>query len=127
MTEIAARRRIVVAAISRVYRWRRCRAIAGRPPWSWPRPAPFHEPPAPVSQRAIDRPHPRRHEADMGAKQELLQQAEQEYDGRKAAIKGLEDVQMRQGWLGRGGVPEIVAHIPGWDREMVPAVVGRGR
>ena len=63
----------------------------------------------------------------MGAKQELLQQAEQEYDGLKAAIKGLDDVQMSQVWLGSWGVREIVAHITGWHREMIPALVRVGR
>src|SRR5437667_10353005 len=50
----------------------------------------------------------------MGAKQELLQQAEQEYDGLKAAIKGLDEAQMSQVWLGTWGVREILAHATGW-------------
>ena len=58
----------------------------------------------------------------MGAKQELLQQAEQEYDGLKAAIKGLDETQMRQVWLGSWGVREIVAHATGWHQEMIPAL-----
>lgn len=58
----------------------------------------------------------------MGAKQLLLRQAEQEYDGLKAAIKGLEEVQMSTVWLGSWGVREIVAHISGWHREMIPAL-----
>ncbi len=64
----------------------------------------------------------------MGAKQELLQQADREYDGLKAAIKGLDEAQMGQVWLGTWGVREIVAHIAGWHREMLPALerIGRG-
>jgi hypothetical protein len=57
-----------------------------------------------------------------GAKQELLRQAEQEYDGLKAAIKGLDEAQMSTVWLGSWGVREIVAHISGWHREMIPAL-----
>jgi hypothetical protein len=58
----------------------------------------------------------------MGAKQELLQQAEQEYDGLKAAIKGLDEPQMIEVWLGTWGVREILAHATGWHREMIPAL-----
>ena len=64
----------------------------------------------------------------MATKQQLLQQAEQEYDGLKAAIKGLDEVQMSQVWLGTWGVREIAAHITGWHHEMVSALdrLGRG-
>ncbi len=58
----------------------------------------------------------------MGAKQELLEKAEQEYDGLKAAIKGLDEAQMSQVWLGSWGVREILAHVTGWHREMIPAL-----
>jgi hypothetical protein len=63
----------------------------------------------------------------MGAKQDLLQRAEQEYDGLKAATKGLDDAAMRQVWLGTWGVREIVAHITGWHREIIPAIERLGR
>jgi len=63
----------------------------------------------------------------MGAKQDLLQQAEQEYDGLKAAIKGLDEAQMSQVWLGSWGVREILAHITGWHHEMIPALERLGR
>jgi hypothetical protein len=63
----------------------------------------------------------------MGAKQELLEKAEQEYDGLKAAIKGLDEAQMSQVWLGSWGVREILAHITGWHREMIPALERLGR
>jgi hypothetical protein len=64
----------------------------------------------------------------MGAKQDLLRRAEEEFDGLKAAIKGLDDAEMRRVWLGTWGVREIVAHITGWHRELIPAIerVGRG-
>jgi hypothetical protein len=58
----------------------------------------------------------------MGAKQELLEQAEQQYDGLKASIKGLDEPQMIQVWLGTWGVREILAHAAGWHREMIPAL-----
>lgn len=58
----------------------------------------------------------------MGARQELLQQAEEEFDGLKAAIKGLDEAQMREVWLGSWGVREILAHAAGWHREMMPAL-----
>jgi len=63
----------------------------------------------------------------MGPKQELLEKAEQEYDGLKAAIKGLDEGQMGQAWLGSWGVREILAHITGWHREMIPALERLGR
>jgi hypothetical protein len=64
----------------------------------------------------------------MASKQQLIQQAEQEYDGLKAAIKGLDEGQMREVWLGQWGVREILAHITGWHQEMLPALarVARG-
>jgi len=64
----------------------------------------------------------------MGAKQELLEKAEQEFDRFKAAIKDLDEAQMGQVWLGGWGVREILAHVTGWHREMIPALerVGRG-
>lgn len=65
----------------------------------------------------------------MGAKQELLEKAEQEYEGLKAALKGLDEAQMGQVWLGSWGVREILAHVTGWHREMIPALerLGRGQ
>jgi hypothetical protein len=63
----------------------------------------------------------------MGAKQDLLRRAEEEYDGLRAAIKGLDDVRLREVWLGTWGVREIVAHITGWHRETIPALERLGR
>lgn len=63
----------------------------------------------------------------MGVKQQLLEQAEQEYDALKTAIEGLDEAQMSQVWLGSWGVREILAHITGWHREMMPALERRGR
>ena len=64
----------------------------------------------------------------MGAKQELIQKADEEYRHLTTAIDGLDDAQMNRVWLGVWGVREILAHIAGWHREMVPALdrIGRG-
>jgi hypothetical protein len=37
------------------------------------------------------------------------------------AIDGLTDDQMRRPWLGTWGVREILIHVSGWHREMIPA------
>jgi hypothetical protein len=58
----------------------------------------------------------------MGAKQETIQAAEQEYAKLRAAVHGLDETRLTQVWLGTWGVREIMAHIAGWHREMVPAV-----
>jgi hypothetical protein len=58
----------------------------------------------------------------MDARKQLLEQAEQEYAGLKAAMAGLSESQMRQVWLGTWSVRDIVAHITGWHAEMIPAV-----
>lgn len=63
----------------------------------------------------------------MAAKDELLRQAENEYDGFKGAVNGLHDSEMSRRWLGSWGVHEIVAHVIGWHHEMVPALQRLGR
>jgi hypothetical protein len=63
----------------------------------------------------------------MATKRELIEQSEQEYDGLKAAVKGLDETQMGEIWLGTWGVREIIAHIVGWHREMIPALEKLGR
>jgi len=47
----------------------------------------LHEPPGPVFQRVRTDPLSDRQEVRMATKQELLQQAEQEYDGLKASAE----------------------------------------
>ena len=63
----------------------------------------------------------------MGAKQALLEQAEHEYEGLRTAVAGLDEAQMRQVWLGSWGVREILAHITGWHREVIPGLERLGR
>ena len=64
----------------------------------------------------------------MEAKHDIIQATEQEYAKLRAAVHGLGEAQMREVWLGTWGVREIIAHIAGWHREMLPALerVARG-
>jgi len=64
----------------------------------------------------------------MDERSGLLREADQAYAGLRQAIEGLSDADMRQPWLGTWGVREIVIHVAGWHREMIPALarVGRG-
>ena len=56
------------------------------------------------------------------AKDELLLAAAREYKAFHQALHGLNDEQTSEVWLGAWSVKEIVAHISGWHREMVPAL-----
>lgn len=58
----------------------------------------------------------------MSAKEELLRQAQEEFKAFKAAIKGLNEVQLTEVWLGAWSVREILAHISGWHRELGPGL-----
>jgi len=53
---------------------------------------------------------------------DLIQTTEQEYAKLKAAVHGLGEAELAEVWLGTWGVREIMAHIAGWHREMVPAL-----
>src|SRR5688572_21982667 len=63
----------------------------------------------------------------MATRDELLREAETEYAGLTDALAGLHDGEMTRPWLGSWGVREIVAHMIGWHREMVPALERLGR
>ena len=56
----------------------------------------------------------------MNAKDELLRQADDDFGALKRALVGLDDAALRRPWLGAWGVREILAHIAGWHREMIP-------
>jgi hypothetical protein len=56
------------------------------------------------------------------SKQELLNQAAREYKAFHDTIKGLNEAQMTEVWLGTWSIRDIVAHISGWHREMGPAL-----
>jgi hypothetical protein len=58
----------------------------------------------------------------MEARQDIIQATEQEYAKLRAAIDGLGEAQMSEVWLGTWGVREIMAHVAGWQVEMLPAL-----
>jgi hypothetical protein len=64
----------------------------------------------------------------MSERTELLQQDRDAFTRLQHAITGLDDEQMTDVWLGTWGVREILIHISGWHRAMIPAFgrVGRG-
>jgi hypothetical protein len=55
-------------------------------------------------------------------KQELLNEAAREYKAFHETIQGLNEEQMTAVWLGTWSVRDIVAHMSGWHREMLPAL-----
>lgn len=58
----------------------------------------------------------------MTPKDELLQRAIREYTALHQALRGLNEQQMAEVWLGSWSVKDIVAHMSGWHREMTPAL-----
>jgi len=58
----------------------------------------------------------------MSDKSTQLREAEQAFAELQQAIDGLSEAPMRQVWLGTWGVREIVIHISGWHRAMIPAL-----
>lgn len=64
----------------------------------------------------------------MGAKRDLLTEAESAYTELCQAVEGIPDARMSEPWLGSWGAREILIHISGWHREMIPALerIGRG-
>jgi Mycothiol maleylpyruvate isomerase N-terminal domain len=64
----------------------------------------------------------------MSLKSDLLRQADDDLGALKRALVGLDGEAMRRPCLGTWGVREILAHIVGWQREMIPVLerVARG-
>ena len=64
----------------------------------------------------------------MSDKSMLMSAATDTFAELERAIEGLSDEAMGQVWLGTWGVREILVHISGWHREMIPALarVARG-
>ena len=64
----------------------------------------------------------------MSDKTTQLREAETAFAELQRAIDGLGEAAMRQVWLGTWGVREILIHISGWHRAMIPALgrVARG-
>ncbi len=58
----------------------------------------------------------------MSEKTTLLSEAETELQTFKRSFAGLDEARMREVWLGTWSVRDIVAHISGWHREMIPAL-----
>jgi hypothetical protein len=65
----------------------------------------------------------------MGAKHELLTEAETAYNDLREAVDGIPEARMTDVWLGTWGAREILVHISGWHREMIPALrrIGQGK
>ncbi len=63
----------------------------------------------------------------MSHKQELLRQAAQEYMAFHQAIDGLNEDHLTEVWLGAWSVKDIVAHMSGWHRELMPALARLAR
>ena len=64
----------------------------------------------------------------MSLKDELLRQADDDLGDLKRALTGLSDDAMRRPCLGTWGIREILTHITGWQREMIPVLerIARG-
>jgi hypothetical protein len=58
----------------------------------------------------------------MSDKRQLLAEAEAEFQALKRAVAGLDEGQLREVWCGTWSVRDILGHISGWHREMLPAV-----
>jgi hypothetical protein len=58
----------------------------------------------------------------MSERMKLLAEADDSFAELRQAIEGLSDEQMRRVWLGTWGVREILVHISGWHREMIPVL-----
>jgi len=58
----------------------------------------------------------------MGARQELLTETEAAYTELRDAVDSVPDARMTETWLGSWGAREILIHISGWHREMIPAL-----
>jgi Protein of unknown function (DUF1706) len=58
----------------------------------------------------------------MTEKSRLLRDADGAFGELREAITGLDEAHMRRVWLGTWGVREILIHISGWHREMIPAL-----
>jgi len=58
----------------------------------------------------------------MSDKRQLLTEAETEFQSLKRAVAGLDDAALREVWCGNWSVREILGHISGWHREMLPGL-----
>ncbi len=58
----------------------------------------------------------------MSTKEELLQAAAREFRTFHETVRGLNEAQMSEVWLGTWSIREIVSHMSGWHHEMAPAL-----
>jgi uncharacterized protein DUF1706 len=58
----------------------------------------------------------------MGDKSAMLRETDEAFAELHQAIEGLSDEAMSRAWLGHWGVREILIHISGWHRAMIPAL-----
>ena len=65
----------------------------------------------------------------MHGKHELLGETEAAYTELRQAVDGISEARMNEPWLGTWGAREILIHVSGWHREMIPALgrIGRGQ
>ena len=63
----------------------------------------------------------------MSPKQQLLDEAALQFQAFHEAIHGLNEEQMTEPCLGAWSIRDIVAHISGWHRELIPALERLGR
>jgi len=57
----------------------------------------------------------------MADKQKLVREADEAFGELREAISGLDEAAMKKVWLGTWGAREIVIHVSGWHRELIPA------
>jgi hypothetical protein len=58
----------------------------------------------------------------MSDKARLLREADETFAELRQAVDGLTDDEMARAWLGTWGVREILIHVSGWHRAMIPAL-----
>ena len=58
----------------------------------------------------------------MSAKDDVLKQVVEEFAAFKASYAGLTDAQLTEVMLGTWSVREVLCHVAGWHREMVPVL-----
>ena len=63
----------------------------------------------------------------MSDKSTLVREAHEAFAELDQAIDGLTEEPMGQVWLGTWGVREILIHVSGWHRAMIPALASIGR
>ena len=58
----------------------------------------------------------------MSGKHDLLNDAAFQYRAFHEAMHGLNEEHLTEVWLGAWSIRDIIAHISGWQREMIPAL-----